>query len=919
MLLSVLALSLVGCNRTASSGPISSKASDATASTEASDTAKVSESSKESSAKPSSSTEEKVSSSSSVVEVKEWPASVVELMQTNLGTVLPYVDLGTKNLKPSWDSTTSTLSLLGSKNGVSETQLNEAKETYEKSNWTATIKDGKMIATDPTGYITVEYFDDDGYATLYAKYGEIFNPSIATAWPVALVTDMDFCMRNHGQDIPYVYLGTKNPTGSWYQGTYTIVGGVWNDQVVDLAKTAFDNATGWTATKNGNNTLTATITLSDETTLTVSVYKPMSTGLATMTIECHEKFSAPETGTWSKDILDVFTNDFGGHSIPWFYTGGTPDLYAHADGDTTMTILGAPGSWNDQILTLAKSACEAENLKITDEERKWKFDESDSDELICTITNEDGSSLEFSVRNYSSRDNEAIIEVYYAPVFNAPTTGAWSQEITDVFTNDFDGHSIPWFYIGGGKTKIEEHDSGEKTLSFYGAKYTWKDSIFNLAEAACDADTKDEEEAYKWSYELEDGQLVCKRKFADGCKLKFTVENYSSSENKAEIHVTYTEKFNPPESGSWSSEIRDLFTDDYDRHTIPWFYLGGTPSVVSTDEDGATIYAPEGTWDEQILTLAESACKAENQNITNAEEQWKCTISDGYEGKMITCTRNFSDGCSLKFTVENYMSGIDKALMKIYFTEKFSPETDGEWSDDVSEVFEEYWCEDERHSIPWFYIGDETEEVDYDYGSASGHAMITGTEDSWNDQMLTLAKNACDAENEDIDVEGEQWKYTLTTTEFTASRTYDDGCTIKFNLKNDDGTALIYITYTPKFNYPADEDAKWSDEVKADITTLLGENETIPFIFLGDVDNWVTAALGTDDLLLKGGYWNDAILDKAIEQLTNAASDGWTYTKDSDTQLTATKTTSSNRKITMVLSKTDADWTTLDITVQDLQ
>jgi hypothetical protein len=911
LLLSVLALSLVGCGETTSSNSTSPKVSDTPVSDKTSDTPKES-----TATKPSSSMEDKTgsSSSSSVVEVKEWTADVVELMQTNLGTVLPYIDLGSKNLKPSWDSATSTLTLLGNKKGVTETQLDTAKTTYESDGWKATVKDGKMVATDSSEYITVEYFDEDGYATLTAKYAEIFNPAIANGWPKDLVTDMDFCMRNHGQDIPYVYLGSRNPTGSWYQGTYTIVGGAWNDQVLDLAKTAFDNATGWTATKNDNNTLTANVTLSDETTLTVSVYKPMGTGLATMTIECHEKFSAPATGTWSKDILEVFTNDFDGHSIPWFYTGGTPDLHSHADGDTTMTILGAPNSWNDQILSLAKAACEAENAKIADADKQWKFDESDSDELICTITYDDGSSLEFSVKNNSSRDNKAIIEVYYAPVFDAPATGSWPKEVTDVFTNDFDGHSIPWFYIGGGKTVVESHESGETTLAFYGAKYTWKDSILDLAKAACAADTKNEEEDYKWSCELDDGQLICKRKFSDGCKLKFTVENYSSSQNKAEIHVTYTEKFNPPATGSWPSSITELFRDDYDKHTIPWFYLGGTPSVVSSDEEGATIYAPEGTWDDQIVDLAKDACEKENLSITNTEEQWKCTISDGYEGKMITCSRKFSDGCAFKFTVENYLSGVDKAMMKIEFTEKFSPETDGEWSSDFTEVFTDYWDEDNEHCIPWFYIGKKTEYVDYDYESA--HMTVTGDANGWNDQMLTLAKNACDTENEDIDADANKWKYTAPTTEFTASRTYEDGCTIKFTLKNENGTPTIYVYYTPAFNYPTGDDAKWSDEVQADITRLLGDGETLPFIFLGDAENYVYSTLSDGELLLEGGYWNDLIMDKAVEQLTSAASSGWTYTKNSSTRLTAKKTTSANKTITMVLSKADNDIAQIVVTLK---
>ncbi len=862
--------------------------------------------------KVSSSKEDNTSSSSSTVpEIKEWPSSVVELMETNLKTVLPYIDLGSKNLQPFWDDNTSTLTLTGAKQTITEAQLTEAKATYVANQWKADVSDGKMIATDTNEYITVEYFEEDGYAMLSAKYGEVFNPSIATAWPTDMVTEMNQCMKNHGTDIPYVYLGTRNPTGSWYQGTYTIKGGVWNDKVLDLAKSAFDAATGWEATKNAD-TVNASITLTDETELSVRVYMPAGTGLATMTIQCHEKFSAPTSaGAWSNKITDVFTDDFDGHSIPWFYTGGTPDLMSRTAGDTTMTIMGAPNSWDDQILTLAKNACTTENASIEKEENQWKFDESTSDELICTIHYADGSSLEFSVKNRSTRDNKAEIEVCYAPAFSIPASGAWSKEITDVFTNDFDGHSIPWFYIGGGKTIVEERQSGDKTLAFYGAKYTWKDSIFDLAIAAFSAENatiSDKDNKWSYEYEMDGERIVYKRKFEDGCRLKLTLQNYSESENKAEIHVTYTEKFTPPASGRWPEEIRDLF-GEYDGYKIPWFYLGGEPELIDDEDDDdttATIYAPEGTWDDQILTLAQSACTAENETITEEDNQWECEISEGWNGKRLSATRTLEDGCEIEFTV--YNTGNDRAIMQIEFTK--NPEKHGKWVEDFDDVLE-YWDEDNGHYVPWFYFGADDDDIDVDYDYESAHATITGAYDSWEDRFLTLAKNACEADNEDITEDEHKWNCSLSDTEFTATRLYEDGCTISFKLWNDDSTPTIDFSYMPAFDYPTGDDAAWSDDIKTEITNLLGESETIPWIYLGSTE---VDSTSSTELVLTGEWWNDAMMDKAKEELDKVESSGWTYTQDSKTELTATKTTG-DKTITMVLSKSSTDYAELHITV----
>ena len=936
LLLTILALTLSGCGDTSNSKSTSSKASDAPISTKNDDkTSTNSNSTKkdDTTKKDTTGTTDTTDTTSDEYATSLWPSDVKDLMLANLGSIIPYIDLEIKKPTATWDSSSSTLTVLGGiDKGVSEAQLQAAKKTYEDKNWKASVKDGKMTATDPTDFITVEYFDDGGLPTLNAIYGEVFNPTKASSWPTDLISDMNFCMRNHGADIPYVYLGTVNPTGSWSSGKYTISGGTYNAQVLDLAESAFKNAnssiTGndstaptWTYSKN-KASFTASIVLSDGTSLAVNISKTNGNKLATMTITCLEEFSVPASGSWSNDIISVFTKDFDGHSIPWFYTGGTPDM-KHNDGDTTLTITGAPKSWNDQILTLAKTACETENTSIDTEANKWTFKESKDGTLTCSRTYTDDSKLEFTVSHYSSTtESYAKIDVNYHPAFNATETGSWPTEVTSVFTKDFDGHSIPWFYIGGGKTKVSSHTDGDNTLEFYGASNTWNDSIIELAKAACDKDTENEGDDYKWTYSVdEDNILTCNRKFSDGCKIKFTVENDTPSTNKAKIVVTYTEKFKAPSKGNWPDSIQSLFYS-YDNHSIPWFYLGGTPTLDSSEDDGtATIFAPNETWDDQILDLAESACKKETQNETNEDYKWKCERTTSYESDMMTCTRTFDDGCVLKFTVEKHLAETNKAVMKIYFTEKFEAPTSGEWPEELVDAFgddedECYWCVNENvHSIPWFYMGGDVS-CDYDY--TAGITNVTADEaNTWNDQILTLAMNAVEKENTDKKYDDDhKWKYSTPTTEFSASKLFDDGCTIQFTVKSQNSRAVMTVTYIPAFNYPTGDDAAWSKTISDAITNLVGSTETIPWIYLGS--DYIKSYPRDDGLYLEGSYWNDMILTKAKEELDKYTSSGWTYTTSDTgiTRLTATKTTSNNKTITLELDKTNYNLTTLDISVK---
>ena len=978
LLLSLLALSLTGCGDTSSSKSTSPKASDAPISTKNDDktstnsnSTKKDDTTKKDTTGTTDTTATKPDTTGNntdtgntgntgyltdTYESSQWPKQVKISMLSNLaGTILPYIDLGVSpsKLSADWDENTATLSIMGGYNGLSEAKLNAAKDTYEKYGWDAKVEDSMMTAVSASGDITVKYFEDDEIIYLTATYAEVFDPTRANSWPDTLLSQMDAKMGNHGADIPYVYLGTVNPTGTFSNGVFTITGGNWDDRVTGLASTAFkaanDSITAadptaptWSYNEDTSyfgNTFTASITLIDGTEFSVSIQAPeysSSRRLIKMEISYKEAFNAPTTGSWDGDIKTMFETDFDNHFIPWFYIGSEPILDPYrTSGTNYATITGVEGTWDDRILDLAKEAVEKENQAITNEENKWVFTQGYSSNYLTKYTftrvYEDHHKVTFDIQNYSSYDNKAEINVSINNEFVVPTDPdkcKWEDDITAMFNTDFGGHSIPWFYTGG-TNSINYHATGSTKAYINGATGSWDDRILTLAQEACEAeDTKNNSaDENKWQVSTDydysgNAILTFKKTYTDGCYMEFTLQNYGNyqSGNKARIEVTYKPAFKVPETdGSWSDVdgLTDVFTTNFSGHSIPWFYIGSDATLDSYRTSGsntASIYGKENTWNDKIFDLAKAACEKEN-NVEGVLEANKWTYAydtNSCSQKRLICTRVYTDGSMLKFTVSNDSTYTNKALINITYAPKFEVPAGSDWQGGVKQVFTDF----DNHSLPYFYLGG-TEFVNTHY-EGSSTAIINGPEDSWNEQILILAKNACDSENANIDVEANKWTYTVGASSFSATRDYADGCTLAFTVQKNVESynyAVLNITFTPKISIPTGDDAAWSSAVSADVITLFGtDEETLPWVYLGASKENISHNLYSysNELELTGGAWNDKFVDYAYDVFSVA--DGWTATKNTyDSQLIACKDLKNGKKVKVILDKNYNNETVLQV------
>ena len=855
LLLSLVTLSLMGCGektsvatepKTSTSSPISDSASDSASDEAISDDSEVISDSSEPEPEP--------DSDSSSEETSLWPENVQEAMKTYLADrLIPYVNLGISPDKintPTWDAGSSTLTIMGGliEGDLTETQLNEAKTTYSDANWDATIDGNTMTAVNEKKDITVKYYADDGIIYLDATYTEAFEPDLYSSYPDTLVADMNSNLGGHAADIPFVYLGTANPTGTVGNGTYTITGGEWNDKIVKLANDAFydandkisDDENHWSYNSNtdsGSSYFYAFATLADGTklkiTITSEVYSSSSSrNIAKMIITYTPPFVPTTEGSWSSDIVKVFNDKFEKHSIPWFYTGST--AYLDYSSDTVATIVGTTGTWNDQIFELAKNAVDAENENLA-EGYKWTYTSSDTGSSsgmtmwTFTRTCEDGCLLKFTVENYSTNENygnKALIYVYYTNKYTAPEGSCWSDDTKTLIKNNLDDAEIPYVYLGT-TSESASWDDATSTLTITGS--TFYETVFNGAAAAftSEAGWTGEVKTYEetnwfgntYSYKTYEASKVVN---ADtGAKISVTVDStghYNTGNGgNCVMKIKYDKPYTvPTDVKDWDENITSFLKSYLAGHTIPFIYLNMPFSSLTTGHSNWTgTYIIGGEWDDGILTHANTQLTADNWNITSSDST-SCSLN---------ATKTETDGCVISLKLYKTNTGV--ARLELYITEAFS-DIATEWTDDVKADMQACLG---GNVIPFIQLGSPNMYT-ATYKPKKNYMMVAT--DVWSDTATANAKAALDASNEGWVTLMNEYD-TSNPDQLNAFKINSDGSAIYLSLYKSGSGAYLSLYYYAATTYSDDKKTGWTDSETAYLNTLTENHATyVPYLYMGD-------------------------------------------------------------------------------------
>lgn len=942
VLLALLSLTLVGCGNT------SSNTSTADDSGKISDTTTTTDTTTNPTTDSTTSDTSTSSETSTIPVATDWASDIKEDMKKYLGgSVVPFIDLknGNNNIVSSWSTKNLTLTLCGGNiNGdLTKAEIDAAKATYENASWTITSSsDNKLEAKNDTLHLTISFYvntEESNEVTLEIFYDEPYENSL-TSWPAEVLKDMNKEMANHGNDIPFVNLGTVNLDYIMGRNRYTITGGTYTSEILTKARTAFTEANSkisadankWVLGAEDAEKFEASITLADGVELSVSIVKPYTDastrGVATMVIEYTPAFNVPETGSWPTSISSYFTSNFDGHSVPFFYIGNAnDDITISSEEDNSITFKGQELTWNDKIFKQAEDAFDDDDNGYWD----YDYDTTDGDasmqKLVATCTYDDGCSLTVTIENASAYLLQPQVKVVYSNGYNPAADADWTDTTKQAFTDYLEGNTIPYVYLNQDEEDEPNWDEQESTLEIMGGSYikglltgadaafkkdsSWTGGIVNKTGISTADNTT------KYTYQV----FEATKTLTGGKSLTVTVKDSEyntvtgepSSYGYCMVSIYFSKPYSLPtgDKAVYDDDTKEFVNTKMVGHTLPFIYLNASNLKDSTDNN-TTFSLIGGRWDDKITSDSANA-------FTTAG--WTASTND--VGETIY-TKSESDGCS--FSAKVYKNENGYAALTVTVNEVFN-ENNTSWGDDVSDKMKAVIGDS---ALPFFNLGTQYCTTE---GNSSTYVKIKSN--VWKDSIFESAKTALSGDGYTAFYDGYKADDGLTVLE--AFKKDDSGNVVYLNLQNKDGGAsLILIKFNKETAYSGLTEPKteWTDNDKKALAAISPIAETkVPFLFMGGNTGtdyvaqstvaifsrtngvFYTAMFDYYDALVKAGYTKlslytempTGITVKAIYEDDNNKIELYTSTRTSGSWMS--RTTNEVLNIT-VTSKTSSETTT---------
>ncbi len=494
ILSAVLLLTLFSCQSNNDSSLVSSssnQSSEKTSTTGKNSTAKISSTEKDSS-----------SSSSSKDDKPSWKDDIQDLMKKYLhGNVLPYTYLGSeRNLEYSYATTEydyGILNILGTK-AYSETTNTELATSYLSEGYSEEERDDESIlftkSTDENLHVKFSK-TSDGSILLNAYYDEEYSLSSAPSdYDSDLVAEME---NIYGEALPYVYLGLSYPSikttqvsQSYGRFEATLSGGKWTDQVLQDAKSTFDNL-GYTTSIAGSQLTASGKSKISNNTFDITI-SPSLNGLESyngpkkkiaMKVKMNESFDDTSMTDWPSRVKTDIDSYLDQHEIPFVYLGTRALQSYYSSVSDTLEIRGK--LYEDSILQKAKASFESAanpwTVTMNSTTRYLKAEKTFSDG--CKMTSEISYDTTYSY-------TKMILSIERS--YNIPEgKDEWSKStIKEMNTNL--GEVLPYLYLNE-ENDYADWDEEESTLTIIGGIFTSKifDKAMEIYPSSSYAQTRD--------------------------------------------------------------------------------------------------------------------------------------------------------------------------------------------------------------------------------------------------------------------------------------------------------------------------------------------------------------------------------------------------------------------------------------------
>ena len=578
--------------------------------------------------------------------------------------------------------------------------------------------------------------------------------------------------------------------------------------------------------------------------------------------------SKAQTG-WDTYVVDELNANLDNQAnlIPYFYMGtshnvSVPYYYSY---EHTVYLLGGP--WDDDALTQAANAFTQAN--------GWENQATADSKFTASRTATNGSELSVTV---SKGANGAVqLAIKYILGYDKDAYTDWDANTKQTFIDNFDGHTIPFFYIGTDAPSI----SGPYTSSYYGYTYAYLSGSYFHDEMLTDSkavfDALD-------GWTVEEGTnyygntITVTHAEVDGCYFSIIIGKDYNDNARAEIR--YIPKVEIPSGVTGYEDATKTAINTYlGGNAVPYFYLNlassGTaiPESVSYDNASRTLYIYGDDWNANIITNA-----VKNNEL--ADWTIKTKSIDG-----LTATRTYDNGDTIDLTVGNVSSYSSShygdACVAFTFKSAWhkSTNTATAWEDSVKTAFTNGLKTD---AIPYIYLGSTTVPASFDTKSST----VTLYGNAWD--STTLGKDFAAAfagTTTDSTTSTLTWTWAVSDTEvyddngdriYMATGTDASGNRLLVQVfKDDSGFTDMKVTYLEAYNKSDLTD--WTDDNKTAFTTAFGDTDkdALPFVYLGTKTPTVTAnSTVTSSITIAGGAWDDQVLTDAAAVFTTE--DGWT-------------------------------------------
>ncbi|MDD6240803.1 MAG: hypothetical protein PUA93_04380 [Eubacteriales bacterium] len=636
-----------------------------------------------------------------------------------------------------------------------------------------------------------------------------------------------------------------------------------------------------------------------------------SGSLLYLDVSMSETYDATKASAgWDNYVIDALNTDLKNQAsvIPYFYMGtahnvSNPYYYS---GDHNIYIWG--GAWNEDVLNQAESAFTTA--------LGWANQVKGNDSFTASKTLNSGD--QFNIKVSKGKGVGPVqLAITYRAGYDPDAYSKWSDDTIQSIKDNFDGHEIPFLYIGTDEPAVD----GPTTTSAYGYTYMTLTGITFHEDML--KDSKKALTSAGWTVSAgsdSNGPTVeGTKKMEDGCFFQLVVgKDYYGS---ARVSINYSKKLSIPSGSAYQATTQSAITKYLGGNDIPYFYLNLVDSNTQASLNETTLYDAAsrsltiigGDWNRNIILDA----------VANKElEDWDIKTQTLDE---LVASRTYDNGDAITLTVQRGQdsttgSKIDKHAIAT-FTYKEAWDNDNKvvaWDEDVKNSLKKNLGTD---AVPYLYLG--SSYVGSSYNASTRTVSLYGN--AWNESALkTSFANTFKGKTTDSTTNTLTWSWVASNPSvgnggsalFKATGTDSEGNRLLVQVQKDkNGFTMMTISYLNAFK--PEGNTAWTADNQKVFTSVFGDTDKdeLPYIYLGTATPSAESKFdGTSYITLLGGGWSDQVFDLAKITFTTTAGEektqGWTVQEGGNTvyfSFMAYKKLKSGASLRVYLHRTSAD------------